>query len=112
MNLLNETLKDLANSHKKPEDVLWVGIPGQWHCSWQDFASVAENIDYDSGYGLNVIDMRVKIVGVDWWLARVEYDGSEWWQFLKLPQKPAHYQKPQKENFIDSYFRDCMSSDE
>lgn len=25
------------------------------------------------------------VVGDDWWLERHEYDGSEWWEFKRLP---------------------------
>ena len=32
--------------------------------------------------------MDLLIVGKDFWLERVEYDGSEWWEFKTMPREP------------------------
>ena len=31
--------------------------------------------------------------GDDWWLARVTYDGNEWWEFKTMPSKPLKLRK-------------------
>lgn len=95
-NLLTETLGTLARNQKAPSDVRWVGVLKQsWRKegdgpaigAWDDFERLA-NFDYDAGYGGNEVSAYLVIVGDGWWLERGEYDGSEWWEFKTLPQKP------------------------
>ncbi|NCB47635.1 hypothetical protein EOM81_11535 [bacterium] len=86
-NLLKETIEVLAENGKSEADVLWVGNK-KAYVSWADFAEYAKNLEYDSGYGGNEIDGGLLVVGLDWWLERHEYDGSEWWEFKSLPIKP------------------------
>jgi hypothetical protein len=50
------------------------------------------DFDYDAGYGAQYID------GTVWfedgtWLSRGEYDGSEWWVYLKTPEIPEYLEK-------------------
>ena len=86
MNLLKETEK-ILNRHKlSSSDVLWVGS-NDLYTTWDNFAEVA-NVEYDSGYGGQEVMSDLIIVGKDWWLERHEYDGSEWWEFKRLPEKP------------------------
>jgi hypothetical protein len=83
-NLLKETLEVLLNHGKSTIDVLWVGnsvVSG----SWPEFAALAANVDYDSGFGEAEIPSDLVVVGSDWWLERGEYDGSEWWEYKTLP---------------------------
>lgn len=84
-NLLDETLGHLTRAGLTEKDVLWVGTQnGEKSISWKSFAKLA-NIDYDSGYGGEEIRLDLVVVGKNWWLERHEYDGSEWWEFKKLP---------------------------
>ena len=86
-NLLDETLKDLATNGKSSSDVLWVGTD-KISSTWSIFAALAD-FDYDPSYGRAEINTDLLIVGKDWWLERGEYDGSEWWEFKTLPNRPA-----------------------
>lgn len=101
-NLLTETLALLSHNGKAPADVRWVGVlHPAWLAginpqeaaepiptgTWDDFASFAD-FEYDNGYGGNVVEGDLVIVGDDWWLERGGYDGSEWWEFKALPQRP------------------------
>lgn len=106
MNLLTETLELLKRQGKSPENVQWVGVKERDFLdffpslntppkdkavpigSWGEFAAFAD-FDYNDGYGGNEINGDLVIVGDDWWLERVEYDGSEWWEFKTLPKKPS-----------------------
>jgi hypothetical protein len=45
-------------------------------------------VNYDDGFGGNEIPLSLVVVGDDWWLERGEYDGSEWWEFKRLPPAP------------------------
>lgn len=100
MNLLAETLEILKANGKGPPDVRWVGTrdphylqairptPKPVLCgSWEDFTRFAD-FEYDNSYGGAEVNTDLVIVGDDWWLERGEYDGSEWWEFKKLPAKP------------------------
>jgi hypothetical protein len=84
MNLLKETIEDLNAYGKTPADVLWVGTTGI-KTTWDAFAAVAQNADYDCGYGAQKVAENLLIVGRDFWLERQEYDGSERWEFKSLP---------------------------
>lgn len=96
MNLLYETLDILKEHGKTPAMVEFVSVvaEGSWWdrqiegwISWGQFEAIA-NFSYDPGYGGVEIDPLVRVVGVDWWLERHEYDGAEWWEFKTLPRKP------------------------
>lgn len=46
------------------------------------------NFEYDNGYG------GQELYGTIWfedntWMTRGEYDGSEWWEYNKLPEIPV-----------------------
>ena len=98
MNLLTETLNALSTYSKTSNDVRWVGLKPSYYkhdrltfyTDWKAFADIA-SFEYDDGYGGNEIDLRLIVVGDDWWLERHEYDGSEWWEFKTTPSKPGRY---------------------
>ena len=55
----------------------------------EELESFLESLDfeYDAGYGSQ------ELFGTVWledgtWLTRGEYDGSEWWEYHKLPEIP------------------------
>jgi len=87
INLLEETIKELNNNGKDIQDVLWVGCEDDGYMSWNDFEKNA-NFLYDNGYGGEEIKVDLIIVGKDFWLERMDYDGSEWWSFKTTPEKP------------------------
>lgn len=86
MNLLNETLEILKENNLEPKDVLWVGN-SEVKTDWDNFAKIAD-VNYDSGFGAQEVATDLLIVGQNWWLERHEYDGSEWWEFKRLPKEP------------------------
>jgi hypothetical protein len=87
INLLDETIEALLRYEKNPEDVLWVGNYDEWE-TWENFANSAKNFEYDPESEIVEVDTCLKIVGDDWWLEREEYEGSEWWEFKSLPDRP------------------------
>ena len=46
------------------------------------------DVEYDDGFGGQTVAKDLLVVGDGWWLERNEYDGSEWWEFRRPPQKP------------------------
>lgn len=84
-NLLRETVNMLAEYGRTPDDVSWVGSrDGKVGCSWDHFAVIAD-VNYDSGFGSNYVPLDVVVVGRGWWLERLEYDGSEGWEYREPP---------------------------
>ncbi len=86
MNLLQETLKILERKGHSSEDVFYVS-DGNYNTTWDKFAKNAD-FEYDNSYGNEEINPSLQIVGKDWWLERGNYDGSEWWEYKTLPNKP------------------------
>ena len=89
MNLLKETLEILKENGKSITDIKWIG-GDDWSLSPDEVdIKTVINFDYDDGFGWVEIEEDFVVVGDDWWLERHEYDGSEWWEFKTLPQKPS-----------------------
>lgn len=101
MNLLNETIEIIEKNGKLPSQVLWVGTDVRYF-SWEEFKSISD-FEYDEGFGGNEIKDTLKVVGSDWWLERHEYDGSEWWEFKSLPEKPLNSVVPLKEDLLEHF---------
>lgn len=86
INLLEEIIDKIKNNGKQESAVKWVGVHGK-SFSWEEFKKIAD-FEYDNSFGVENIDSSLIIVGIDWWIERHEYDGSEWWEFKILPDKP------------------------
>ena len=102
-NLLEETLKELKDNNKSPSDVMWCGSEEFGYFKWKDFETIASWTNYDGGYGGQEIAKDLLIVGKRFWLERHEYDGSEWWEYKTLPQKPKTKTKPVRFTSDDSW---------
>ena len=85
-NLYIETIQALEKNNKGIEDIVWIGTT-EGTIDIAQFLEEAKHTEYDNGYGGAEIAEDLIIVGVDWWLSRGEYDGSEWWDFNSQPQK-------------------------
>ena len=86
-NLMLETWEILEHNGKEVSDIKWVGSK-DFSIGIDEFIKLA-NREYDDGYGGQEVAQDLVVVGDDWWLERHDYDGSEWWEFKTLPQKPA-----------------------
>lgn len=100
MNLKQETLNILNINGKSWADVRFVSN-GQYAVKNLDKFLDDMDFEYDDSYGCAEIDIKLKIVGDNWWLERYEYDGSEWWVFKTLPIKPEE----QEMRFVEDYGR-------
>lgn len=103
-NLLEETVSMLEGNGKSQSDVLFVSLKDKsnnesaWF-SWDEF-SILANFNYRSGFGEEEINDTLMVVGEDFWLERHEYDGSEWWEFKKLPDLPRNRKVPVKNDLL------------
>lgn len=83
-NLWEETVEILKDRDKTFDDV--VAICGSnFQITKEDFVKYSNTI-YDSGYGAPEVAEDLCIIGIDFWLERHEYDGSEWWEFKQMPK--------------------------
>jgi hypothetical protein len=86
MNLLIETNEALEEHGKDMSDVIWIGCE-EYLIPLQLWPILADR-EYNDSCGYQIVDDTLKVVGDSWWLERCEYDGSEWWEFKELPDKP------------------------
>lgn len=85
-NLLIQT-KEILESHQKTlNDIIWFGSSNGVELIGD--LEKALNFNYDSGFGSQEVYKDLILVGIDFWLERHEYDGSEWWEYKTLPKRP------------------------
>ena len=74
VNLLEETKEKLADCHKTPKDVLWVGTrDGTEAITWEEFEKLAD-FEYDNGCSSDSkIRFDLVVAGKGWWLQREVY---------------------------------------
>ena len=84
-NLLRETIKVLKECNRALDEVEWVGYE---ECELKNWRTCFMRTNYDDGYGGVEIPMNLVVCGKDWWLERHEYDGAEWWEYKRQPQRP------------------------
>ena len=93
-NLKEETLKKLSEYGLNWSDVAWISIKNK-EVNKDVFLKLADK-EYDNDYGDTRVNLYLIIMGADWWLERVEYDGSEYWTFKKIPMKPIEIENAPK----------------
>ena len=88
-NLYKEILEQI-----KIKDIDYITI-GNKEIDKKWFLKQAKRINYDSGFGGEVINLNLIIVLKDGsWLDRREYDGSEWFELNKCSKKKTKVSKP------------------
>lgn len=85
--MLKETEAVLRENGKSLKDIKWVGCDA-FTIPFENFVACADK-EYDDGFGAQEVAIDLVIVGDNWWLERHENDGSEWWEYKELPQKPS-----------------------
>ena len=89
MNLYTE-ITDILKTHRKTIiDILYVtGIDNKSTCfNPNDFLDAARNIDYNDGYGVEEINVNLRIVLKNGdFLKRSTYDGLEWFEYISIPK--------------------------
>ena len=86
-NLLTETTEALEAESLTWDDVRFVRTAHNQFTVEE--AKKMMDFEYNSGYGMAEVDESLMVVGDDWWLERMEYDGSEWWVFKSMPTQFA-----------------------
>lgn len=91
-NLYEETAEFLLENGKSMSDIVFVSGNGH-EIPLDNFIETAKSYDYDDGFGSEEVPLDLLVVGKDWWIERHEYDGSEWWEYKTLPQRPKTVKK-------------------
>ena len=89
LNLLTETKEILKENDKELSEILWIGSSQDDFYIPLEHALEIMDIEYNDGFGAQNVAKDLIVVGKDWWLERNEYDGSEWWEFKRMPIKPS-----------------------
>lgn len=88
MNLLEETLHEMARAKLTHEKIVFIGSEdSEYACTWEEFVKLA-NVEYDAGFGAQEVAEDLVIEFTDGTsMRRVECDGSEHWS-VTTPPKP------------------------
>ena len=106
-NLLEETIQEINNSNHSISDIDWIG-GSKCYIDVQDFINMAAQTYYDAGYGSQEVAEDLVIVFKDnTWLERAGYDGSEWWRYQAVPQKPLKKITPKR---LSNYWAGSLSA--
>jgi hypothetical protein len=105
-NFWEETMRVLEENLERI-NVMWVGKrDGSYTMTFEEFEHYALQVNYDGGFGGHYIPLDFVVVGADWWLERGEYDGSEWWEFKRMPVAKVDagkYDFPAVFNYVNDY---------
>lgn len=107
---MNAKTEFLEHTEDKPKvvcaviekDVEWKPVrlatlyEGYSEDEYNEFLRILDTYEYDDGYGSQ------ELYGTIWYedgtySGRGKYDGSEWWEYRKAPEKPAQQTKQVKE---------------
>lgn len=95
-NAKQEFIEHTADLAVKCAEIYFYGEEDKPHLlrigySQEEYESFLEaiNYDYNDGYGGQVLYGTIWYVGGTW-SERGEYDGSEWWEYRKMPKIPKH----------------------
>lgn len=91
MNLWEETNEVLDEHGYSWDDVEWIGCY-DFEIPKEDCSKLFDK-EYDSGWGCAEVAEDLLVVGKDFYMTRGEYDGSEWWEFHKMPARPNKVKK-------------------
>lgn len=105
MSLKEETLIALRDNGYEERDIDWVGIETEEAWEPHDFFRMANEIEYDSDFGLVEINPELKVVMRDGsWFERAKYDGSEWWEHKHLLVMPPRKKHATKERILIDWY--------
>lgn len=97
MDFYDETMREIVKSGHSVSDIDWIGseehdnMPGL-RFDIDEFLDGIRHFVYDNGYGRVYIPVDLKVVFKDGdYLWRNTYDGAEWWEASRTPDKPNNY---------------------
>ena len=107
VNFLEETMLKMQSIGKTINDIKWIGSD-DFYLDIEEFIRLAEDIEYDNGFGWQDIAADLKIVFNDnSIMVREEYDGAERWVYYSVKQPDIFsnivaLSKTQSKEFFDN----------
>lgn len=83
INLWEKTVGVFEENGLKWENVYSIGTEDGF-IPKEVFHQFAKKYNYDNGYGIEYVPVDLIIEGKGFRMIRGEYDGSEWWKYIKL----------------------------
>jgi len=115
-NLKEETIEVLSQHGKTLKDIEYF-TNEKYYITVEQFLNLlnlTDGLDYDDGYGSQVINSALKGIGKDFIIVREEYDGAEWWRFISLvkPEQNMAHESMLYERFSYSSYDDFELDEE
>ena len=99
MNLWEETIEKLQRNGYTFDDV--IAIYGEdFQITKENFEEVAKETDYYDGFGAQKVAADLTILGTNFIMKREEYDGSEWWNLIYIPDISSLNKKVKKVSML------------
>lgn len=89
-NLYDETISALSRNGHTLDNVERVNLYDT-AIELGEFVQFAKGFDYDCGYGREYVPPFFVVMNDGSWYTRAEYDGSEWWEFHRIPAEPKMF---------------------
>lgn len=94
-NLYKEFTSILECHDKTVDDVLYISDETGLCYKPEKIIEFFKTVNYDSGFGINFINLNLKIVLKNGdFIIRGEYDGSEWFEYMKVPKLDVELVEP------------------
>jgi hypothetical protein len=115
-NFKEETIEVLSQHGKTLKDIEYF-TNEKYYITVEQFLNLlnlTDGLDYDDGYGSQVINSALKGIGKDFIIVREEYDGAEWWRFISLvkPEQNMAHESMLYERFSYSSYDDFELDEE
>lgn len=102
INFAAETIEKLKFYNYTIEDISWIGNRA-FTISVYEFFDAARKTNYNNSYGTAYMPADLLIVMKDGsYFERAEYDGSEWWRYVPIVEKPFLHTHLKTKDFLDS----------
>lgn len=109
INFGEETISKLVDYNYTINDIDWIGNRSM-EIPVHEFFDAARNTMYDAGYGGASMPLDLLIVMKDGsYFERGEYDGSEWWRYVPIIERPSVHAHLKNNSFINNFeFDPCL----
>lgn len=90
INLADETVAKLESDGYELSNISFISLYDEG-INMGEFFSYAKHTSYNPGYGIAEIPPFIIRMDDGSWYERGEYDGSEWWKHVTVPERPTTY---------------------
>ena len=107
INMIQELETVLSNNNLTIEDIAWIGT-NTVTIAIPIFLESIKAVYYDQQAGPQEVALDLVIAGSDWFMRRSRsYDGSERWEFIKIPTQP----EVERTDITKFTIRECLDGE-